>query len=92
MEIYTQLDDCKNQAIVKMARTQDGEYLGIRTHKGVIFFRTQINTIDGPGIASYEPVIVIVDNWDDVPKELLDNLNLKLDLVATDVPIITTRS
>lgn len=92
MKIYTKLEDCEKQAIVKMSKTKDGKYLGIRTHEGVIFFRVYINTIDVPEIALYEPAITIVDNWDDVPKELLDNLNLKLDLVATDVPHVTTRS
>lgn len=92
MKIYTKLEDCEKQAIVKMTKTQDGKFLGIRTHEGVIFFRTDINTIDGPGVASYKPTLIVVTTWDDVPKELLDNLNLKLDLVPTDVPHITMRS
>lgn len=92
MKIYTKLEDCEKQAIVKMSKTKDGKYLGIRTHEGVIFFRGYINTIDGPGVASYEASMTIVGNWDDVPKELLDNLNLKLDLVPTDVPQIAMRS
>lgn len=91
MKIYTKLEDCEKQAIVKMFKTKDGKYLGIRTHEGVIFFRGYINTIDGPGVPSYEASMKIIDNWYDVPKELLDNLNLKLDLVATDVPQVFTR-
>lgn len=89
MKVYTDLEECKNLNVVKMARTNDSKYLGIRMTNGVIFFNIGIERT--PDKEHTYPTMEVLDNWDGVPNELLEALNLKLDLVSTDVSHVFTR-
>ena len=89
MKIFTSLDECSNQMILKASRTSDGEYLGIKTAQGVLFLKANISvTPENPNV-HYRPdfgTMTIIESFQEVPQELLELLNLKIDLVSTDTP------
>lgn len=84
-KIFKKLDECKNNIIVNIAFSQNGEFLGIKTQNGVIFLKaTRVDTpksehiIYAPDFADFS----IIDSYDEVPSELLKKLEFKIGLIS----------
>lgn len=79
--IAQSLNETENRIIVKIAHSKDGKFLGIRTQNNIIFFGT------------YETgkiLLVPEHNVTDIPKDLLENLDLEYGVVSK-TPDIATR-
>ena len=89
MKIFTSLDECNNRMVLKVSRTSDGEYLGIKTPNGVLFLKANTVSVQNNEYNHRTPdfgTMTIIETFQEVPQELLDLLNLKIDLVSTDEP------
>ncbi len=71
---FKNIDECENQVILKMARSDNNKFLGIRTQAGVIFFAA--TATDGKSE-------IVGVSYTDVPHSLLIELELEIGLVST---------
>lgn len=80
LKIFKSVGDCENKMIVRMATSNTGEFLGIKTSDGVLFMRA----VDRNEQPVYDKSIFLVCDIGDVPEDLLITLKIKRAVISVE--------